>query len=100
MVGYGFVMTQAHYIYCALYFYYYYLSSTSDHQTLDSGGWGTPASDHDMSAILGSAKLERLQLEHFPLLTSFTYTARFAVDLFLVAVEVIAVIVLVVILVK
>ena len=61
---------------------------------------GTPASDHDVSAILGSAKLERLQLEHFPLLTSLTYTAKFAVDLFLVAVEVIAVIVLVVIIVK
>ena len=31
---------QAHYIYCAFYFYYYYISSTSDHQTLDPGGWG------------------------------------------------------------
>ena len=31
-----------HYIYCAPYFYYYYiyLSSTSDHQPLDPGGWG------------------------------------------------------------
>ena len=31
-----------HYIYCAPYFYYYYfyLSSTSDHQALDPGGWG------------------------------------------------------------
>ena len=40
MVGDGFVMTQAHEIYCALYFYYYYISSTSDHQALDPGGWG------------------------------------------------------------
>ena len=30
-------MIQAHYIYCALYFYYYYMSSTSDHQPLDPG---------------------------------------------------------------
>ena len=33
-------MIQAHFIYCALYFYYYYISSTSDHQALlDPGGW-------------------------------------------------------------
>ena len=31
----GFRVIQAHYIYCALYFYYYYISSTSDHQGLD-----------------------------------------------------------------
>ena len=38
--GDGFGMIQAH-IYCALYFYhYYYISSTSDHQALDHGGWG------------------------------------------------------------
>ena len=30
----------AHYIYCVLYFYYYYISSTSNHQALDPGGWG------------------------------------------------------------
>ena len=36
----GFEMIRAHYIYCALYFYYYYVSSTSDHQALDPGGWG------------------------------------------------------------
>ena len=24
----------------ALYFYYYYISSTSDHQALEFGGWG------------------------------------------------------------
>ena len=33
-------MIQAHYIYWALYFYYYSISSTSDHQALDSGVWG------------------------------------------------------------
>ena len=38
--GDGFRMIQAHYIYYALYFYYYYISSTSDHQALDPGGWG------------------------------------------------------------
>ena len=31
---------QAHYIYSALHFYYYYISSTSDHQALDTGGRG------------------------------------------------------------
>ena len=36
--GGGFEMIQVHYIYCALYFYY--ISSTSDHQALDPGGWG------------------------------------------------------------
>ena len=33
-------MLQAHYMYCALYFYYYYISSNSDHQALDPGAWG------------------------------------------------------------
>ena len=33
-------MIQVHYIYYALYFYYYHISSTSDHQALDPGGWG------------------------------------------------------------
>ena len=36
-------MTQTHYIYCALDFYYYLISSTSDHQAVDSRGWGLPA---------------------------------------------------------
>ena len=36
----GFGMIQAHYIYCALYFYYYYINSTSYHKALDPGGWG------------------------------------------------------------
>ena len=39
-VGDHFRMIQAHCIYCTLYFYYYYISSTSDHQALDPGGWG------------------------------------------------------------
>ena len=38
MGGDGFGMIQAHYIYCAVYFYYYYLKSTSDHQVLDPRG--------------------------------------------------------------
>ena len=38
--GEGFRMIQAHYIYCALYFCYYYISSTSDHEVSDPGGWG------------------------------------------------------------
>ena len=38
--GDGFGMIQAHYIYCALYFYYYYINSTSYHKALDPGGWG------------------------------------------------------------
>ena len=37
----GFRMIQAHYIYCALYFYYYYINSSSDHQALDLRGWGS-----------------------------------------------------------
>ena len=42
--GDGLRMIQVHYIYCALYFhYYYYISSTSDHQAFDPGGWGAPA---------------------------------------------------------
>ena len=36
----GFRMFQAHYFYCALYLSYYYINPTSDHQALDSGGWG------------------------------------------------------------
>ena len=37
-LGDGFWMIWEHYIYCVL--YYYYISSTSDHQALDPGGWG------------------------------------------------------------
>ena len=36
----GLGIIQAHYIYCALCCYHYYISSTSDHHTLDPGGWG------------------------------------------------------------
>ena len=35
----GFRMIQVHYIYCELYFYYH-ISSTSDPQASDLGGWG------------------------------------------------------------
>ena len=38
--GIGFRVIQAHYIYYAPCFYYYFISSTLDHQVLDSGGWG------------------------------------------------------------
>ena len=38
-VGLAFQMIQAHYMYCALYFYYY-ISSPSDHQALDPRDWG------------------------------------------------------------
>lgn len=33
-------MIQKHYSFCALYFYYSYISFSSDHQILDTGGWG------------------------------------------------------------
>ena len=33
-------MIRVHYMYRVLYFCYYYISSTSDHQALDLGGWG------------------------------------------------------------
>ena len=36
----GFRMIQTHDIYYIFYYYYYYISSTSNHQTLDLGGWG------------------------------------------------------------
>ena len=39
-LGDGLGVIPVHCIYCAFYFYYYYISSTSDHQTLDPGGWG------------------------------------------------------------
>ena len=38
--GDGFGMSQGHFISCALHFCYYYISSTSDHQASDPGGWG------------------------------------------------------------
>ena len=39
LIGNGFWMIQVHYIHCSFYFYYYYLSSTSDCQASDPGGW-------------------------------------------------------------
>lgn len=44
-VGGGFRITQARYFYCVLYFSHYYMSSTSDHQAPDPGGWGPPPPD-------------------------------------------------------
>ena len=41
-LGDGFGMIQVHFIYCVLYFCRYYISSTSDHQALDSQGLVTP----------------------------------------------------------
>ena len=35
----GLRMIQVHHVHCALDLYYYYISSTSDHQALESGGW-------------------------------------------------------------
>ena len=40
--GDGCRMIQVHCVYYALYFYCYRISSTSDHQALDPGGWGPP----------------------------------------------------------
>ena len=48
----GFGMIQAHYLYCALYFYYYYISSTSDHQALDPGGWGPLGEYRKIKSVL------------------------------------------------
>ena len=39
-MGSGLGIIQVHYIYCTFYFYYYYISSTSENQALDPGGWG------------------------------------------------------------
>ena len=37
----GFMVTQVIYLFTFIvHFYYYYVSSTSDHQALDPGGWG------------------------------------------------------------
>ena len=46
----GFRMIQVHHLYCSL--YYYYISSISDHQVLDLGGWGCLA--QSISATLHS----------------------------------------------
>ena len=50
----GFRMIQVHYIYCALYFYYYYISSTSDHEALDSRGWGCLLQSQSVSSVAQS----------------------------------------------
>ena len=53
----GLGMIQVHYIYCAFYFYYCYISSSSDHQALDTGtpnfdnGWHARSSDKDEIAM-------------------------------------------------
>ena len=39
--GDGLGTIQAHYTYGVLDLYYYYISSASDHQALDPGGWGS-----------------------------------------------------------
>ena len=64
----GLGMIQAHYTYCALYFYYYCISSTSDHQALDSGHWGPTPPDlcldvaHSPRLVAPSCRLVSLTL--------------------------------------
>ena len=45
-------MIQEQYVDCSLYVCYYHISSTSDHQALDPGGWGPLTQDRALS--LGS----------------------------------------------
>ena len=52
--GDGLRMIQAHYACCALYFYCYYISSTSDHQVLDPGGWGPWSKPCEKARVSGS----------------------------------------------
>ena len=47
-----FGMIQAHYVYCILHFCYYYISSISDHQALDPGGWGPLSSSRASQVVL------------------------------------------------
>ena len=54
----GLGIIQAHYIYCALYCYHYYISSTSDHHTLDPGGWGPLVYLKSLSWGIGGAGLK------------------------------------------
>ena len=62
----GFEMSQAHYIYCALYFCYYYTSSTSDQQALDSRGLGplllniTPESSASHTSLSPALKIKTI----------------------------------------
>ena len=44
--GGGFRVIHAHYIYCMFNFYYNYISSTSDRQAFDPGGWGLLGETH------------------------------------------------------
>lgn len=53
--GYGFRVSQAHYIYCVL-TYYYYISSTSDHQVLDPGVWEPCLHYFSRSCIVSSLR--------------------------------------------
>ena len=56
-------MIQVHYIYCVLYFYYYYyISSTSDHQVLDSGTWGPLPFSIWMALQSSACKLSLIEL--------------------------------------
>ena len=56
--GGAFEMIQAHYIYCAL--YHYYISSPSDHQALDSGGWGPLLQTSDSNPCFYDVRKELL----------------------------------------
>ena len=40
-------------------YFYYYISSTSDHQALDPGGWGPPALGWSFLEICGSCRREK-----------------------------------------
>ena len=55
--GDGFRMIQVHYIYCAFHFYYCDISSTSDHQALESRVWGSLSLiiTHDMAETVSSS---------------------------------------------
>lgn len=75
--GGGFGVIQMHYIYCALYFYFYCISSTSDHQALDPGGWEPLSQDktlgclHQTLAVMKSkvgndSKQQRDQMARLP----------------------------------
>ena len=56
-----------YYAYYALYFYYYYTSSTTDHQALDSRGWGTPWPTGHCSPMLWGLGQEKPVGINFPI---------------------------------
>lgn len=62
--GDSFGMIQAHDTYWVLHCCYYDISSTSDHQVFDSGGWGTPAL-LDINAIAGGTGEDHLAANSF-----------------------------------